>query len=500
MRYLLTNAEMRQADGYTIEKQGVPSLVLMERAGEALACEAVKLAPTGKIACVCGGGNNGGDGFVCARLLREQDRQVDVVCYAEKFSNDCLINLQKWEAVGGVKKLLDGEYALIVDCLYGTGFRGSLQGKDEEIVKAVNARRRMGLKVLSADVPSGLCGNNGRALGTAVQADVTLCIGEVKTGTLLNDGLDFCGEVKRVDIGICLPDTGYAVETMAADICKLLPMRKRNAHKGSFGRAAIVGGGIEYTGAAYLSAAACLRSGVGYTLLYTPSQCLPYYILKSPELILKSSNEGGMYAFNEEIMASLLGCDAVAFGMGMGVSNEVYKGIAYLLERYKGKLIIDADGLNSLAQSDKTQLKQLLLNKKCDVLLTPHVKEFSRLSSLSVEEILDNPIACAKQLAQEWKVNILLKNATTVITDGMRVSVNATGNSGQAKGGSGDVLSGLLAGLCASGLSGYDSAVAGAWLAGKAAEYAEKDLGVYAMLPSDVIRYFGKAFAEISQS
>ena len=278
---------------------------------------------------------------------------------------------------------------------------------------------------------------------------------------------------------------------------ELLPARKRDSHKGSYGRAAIVAGSIEYTGAAYLSAAACLRSGAGYTTLFAPRDILYLYALKSPEILLKPSNEGSRYAFNEEIMQTLLGYESIAFGMGMGVSEEVFKGAAYLLKHYEGRLILDADGLNSIAAfGGVSDFK----DKKCDVVLTPHVKEFSRLSGLSVEEILENGASLARQFAKDHGVALLLKNAFSVVTDGERVFLNATGNSGQAKGGSGDVLAGVLAGLCAQGATAFDGATLAAYLVGKAAELACPDFGEYSLTASELIAYLPRAFLFVTEN
>lgn len=281
------------------------------------------------------------------------------------------------------------------------------------------------------------------------------------------------------------------------DVKALLPKRKRNSHKGSYGRAAIVAGSIEYTGAAYLSAAACLRSGAGYTTLFVPSEILPHYVLKAPEILLKSSNEGSRYVLNEEIMGQVCAYDAVAYGMGMGVSQSVAEGAAWLLAHYQGKLVLDADGLNSLSVYQKEGLSALFKNAKCDVVLTPHVKEFSRLSGLSVEEILRGEIACAQAFAKENSVTLLLKNAASVLTDGVRVWVNLTGNSGQAKAGSGDVLSGVLAGLCAQGANAFDGACAAAFLCGRAAEIAAKSVGEYSLTATDCIACLGEAFLSV---
>ena len=500
--YLLTNKQMREADVYTITEQGVPSLLLMKKAGRALAAQAMELAPDGKIVCLCGGGNNGGDGFVCARVLRGNGRDVAVVCVAESFSADCRVNMEKWTAEGG-ETLTDipDDCALIVDCLYGTGFHGVLSGEDERLVSKAVLLRKQGCKILSADIPSGINGDNGCAEGVAIFADYTLCIGELKTGVFLGDGIDHAGKISRADIGICLPrKEEYAVLVNRELMEKCLPKRKRNSHKGTYGKAAIVAGSVDYTGAAYLAAAACLRSGCGYTALFVPEALLPQYYLRLPEVLLKSTNEGGRYAFNAEKMRQLLVYDAIAYGMGMGESEEVARGAAWLISNYEGRLVLDADALNSLARYGQEGLSSLFHAKKCDILLTPHVKEFSRLFGVKMEELSASGLSFAKECASLYGVNILLKNAVSVLSDGERVAINVTGCSGQAKAGSGDVLSGLIAGLCAMGVSTYKGGMLGAYLTGKAAELAADEVGEYSLTATDVISYLGRAFLHIEQA
>lgn len=281
----------------------------------------------------------------------------------------------------------------------------------------------------------------------------------------------------------------------------LLPKRARNTHKGDYGKAAIVAGSWEYTGAAYLSTAACLRSGAGYTALFTPKKLLPYYVLKSPEALLVPLNEGGRVAFKQKNFKKLLDYTAVAYGMGAGTSRAVAKGAAYLLKRYTGKLILDADALNALAKYfTREQIQTLFANKKCDVILTPHGKEFSRLSGESVQTVIKDGLTLAQTYAKTHGCIVLLKGATSVITDGARTLVNRAGTSGQAKAGSGDVLSGVLAGLCASGADVFSAGAAGAYLAGKAAELTARELGAYSMLATDVIARLGKAFLRVTEN
>lgn len=277
------------------------------------------------------------------------------------------------------------------------------------------------------------------------------------------------------------------------EVNRLLPKRKRDSHKGTYGKAAIVAGSLEYTGAAYLSAAACLRSGVGYTSLFLPEGILPYYILKLPEALLVPVCKGDRFVF-EERFEKVLSYDSIAYGMGMGVSKEVAIGASYLLKNYEGKLLLDADGLNSLSVYKKAELFELFKNKKCDVICTPHVKEFSRLTDFSVEEILKDSVSRAREFSEKYNVNLYLKNAVSLLCGKGKTMVIATGNSGQAKAGSGDVLSGLVAGLCASGLSAFDGGAVGGYLVGKAAELAANEIGEYSLVATDLISLLGKAF------
>ena len=501
MKRVLTNAQMREADEYTIRHKGVESELLMERAGRALADSAEKILQNGKVLCVCGGGNNGGDGFICARLLSGRGYEVDVVCIANRFSLDCSVAKEKYVNAGGrvFDGFLDKEYSLVIDCLLGTGFHGSIEGDYAIAVQKINEYKINGAKVLSADIPSGVNGDNGRVETLAVCADATLCLGEYKAGVFLDDGIDYAGKAERADIGIEMPNNGtYATLIEKTDVAKLLPKRKRNTHKGSYGKTAIVGGSVEYTGAPYLSTLACLRAGAGYTTLFVPEKILPYYVLKAPEALLKALRGDDENVLSAENKEEILGYDSVAYGMGMGISKAVAGGVRYLLAKYEGTLVLDADALNSLAKYVKEGERCVLFaNKKCDVVITPHLKEFSRLTGESVEEIKNKGVSAPVAFAEEHDITVLLKNAVSLIAKNEEVFLNASGCAGQAKGGSGDVLSGVIASLCAQGLSAKDGAVAGAYLVGKSAEMACKAQGEYSLTASDTIACLGKAFLSL---
>lgn len=488
---------MREADGYTINGLGTESQTLMERAGKALFEKALQIVGNGNALCVCGGGNNGGDGFICARLLRASGIETDVVCVAERFSADGQTAMGKYLSCGGVllKEFPNKAYSLVIDCLLGTGFKGELSGVYKNAIERINGYKTQGAKVLSADIPSGVNGDNGRVSAVSVNADYTVCLGEYKAGVFLGDGIDCAGEISRADIGISLLNDNYAQLIDKEYVKALLPKRKRNSHKGSYGKAAIVAGSLAYTGAGYLSTLACLRSGAGYTTLFTPKGVLPYYILRAPEALIKPLCDGEYPEFNESVFENLLAYDSIAYGMGMGVTKGVAQGVEYLLKNYQGKLVLDADALNSIALF--TDVNQIFQNKQCDVVLTPHLREFSRLCNLAEEDILQAGMYAPNEFSKEKGVGVYLKNAVSILTDGQRTYLNQTGNSGQAKGGSGDVLSGVIAGLCAQGLSAFDGALVGGYIVGKAAEIVSWKRGEYSLLASDIIDTLGEAFLSV---
>lgn len=504
---IVTTEQMRSADNYTISALEINALELTKRAGAALAEKAIEMLDLrGKrirerVLVVCGGGNNGADGFVCARILTKLGQEANVVFFSKKASAECEESKMRFLQLGG--RILDsvpqGGYALVIDCLLGTGFHGSLTKEMKDAIESINALKKQGAKVLCADIPSGVDGNNGCVSEVAVKADVTLCIGELKAGVYFGDGIDYAGEVARADIGIEFPEGNYATFLNDETVAKTLPHRKRNTHKGDYGRAAIVAGCKDYTGAAYLAMQACLRAGAGYTTLFVPAKLLPQYMLKAPEALLVPLCKGTKLHFDDADLSKLLGYDAIAYGMGMGVSKDVAKGAEYLIENYTGKLVLDADALNSLANYCAKSLNGIFAKKKCEIVLTPHVKEFSRLANKQVPEILADGLFGGVEFAKKYGVNVLLKNAVTTITDGEKIFLNTAGGAGQAKGGSGDVLSGVICSLCACGLSAFDAACVGAYVTGKAARFAMDTYGEYSLTASDTIACLGEAFRDIQK-
>lgn len=467
MEYVLINARMRESDGFTISG-GVPSTELMRRAGVALADEVAAVAGTKEgreILVVCGTGNNGGDGYVCAEELRKRGFDVSVFALSGKLSFDC--EREKNVYKGRYFEHIRG--SIIVDCIFGTGLAREISG---EIAKVIDEINSSGAFVISADIPSGLS-DCGKPLGRAVKADRTVAIAEFKMGHFLNDGLDFCGKLVKKDIGITLPEevknTG-AVVYGDEDLKRFFPNRRRNTHKGTYGTANIIAGSEKYIGAAALAAGAALKSGCGLVKLTTEDRVKFALAAKYPQVIFTDGFD--------------LTATAIAIGMGSGVSEAFYKKSVYLLENYNGTLVIDADGLNSLSKYGADILK----NRKCEVVLTPHIKEFSRLAKISVEEITADPIGRAKAFAKEYGVTLVLKSATTVITDGERTVLNVRGTTALAKGGSGDMLAGYLCGTLARGLSAFDAAVVAPYVLGVSAEIVSGERTDFCATAYDIIK------------
>lgn len=284
----------------------------------------------------------------------------------------------------------------------------------------------------------------------------------------------------------------------AADIKNMLPRRMKNSNKGDYGRVAIVAGGARYSGAAVLAAQGALSGGAGYTALCVPEKLVFPLMGKLPEALLLPLSRGREWKFSAKRCAKILPYRAIAAGMGMGNTKQTAKVVGFFLQRYTGKLLIDADGLNALsAYFGATNVKRAFLQKKCEVLLTPHPAEFSHLTGLPLQQVLENAETEVQKYAAENGVTVLLKGASgamSIIGDGTRAYYNATGNSGQAKGGSGDTLSGLICSLSASGASLFEAACAGAYLAGKAAEIAVQTTGEYSLTASKEAEYIGAAF------
>ncbi|MDE6504318.1 MAG: NAD(P)H-hydrate dehydratase [Clostridia bacterium] len=460
----LTTAQMRFADEYTVNA-GIPAEELMCRAGLAIADEVQKKATeltAPEILVVCGCGNNGGDGYVCAQELKNRGLSVQVYAFDGNYSFDCKREKERYN--GGYSNDICG--SIIVDCIFGTGLSRDVSGEFADFIDKIN---NSGAYIVSADIPSGINGDNGLVMGSAVKANLTVAVAEYKAGMFLNDGLDFCGEIIKKDIGIICPQENYASVNFS-DNKSWYPKRKRNSHKGTYGSANLIAGSNRYIGAAALAAEAALKSGCGYVKLSTTERVTSALAVKLPQVI---------YLTEADVCS-----DAIAVGMGCGASKELYAQIKKLLSEYGGKLIIDADGLNAIAKYGVGILKR----KNCNVIITPHIKEFSRLTGIEINKIEANPVEIAQNFAREYNITVLLKSAASIITDGQKTVINTFGCSALAKGGSGDMLSGFLCGTLARGLDIFNGAVCSAQTLGFAAEIAAEEKTEYCTTAKDILK------------
>lgn len=470
--------EIKSAEEEMIKKTSATQL--MRSAAEALAetvSRAMKEKRFSDVLFVCGGGNNGGDGFCAAQILFEQGKDVAVLCLSRKFSRECAEMAARYrgELFGRIPRR---RFALIVDCVLGTGIKSAPEGDAATLIRFISDS---GAYVISCDLPSGLT-ENGIALSPCVKADETLSLGGLKSALCLADGADVAGKISVADLG--LEPKGGAELYESADIKAFFPKRKSHVHKGNFGCAEIFAGGAVYSGAAFLSASACLKSGVGYTRLSAVDPLYSNAIGKLPACVLREFRG---------IDGEMLSADCIAMGMGAGVNERVYAYLVEILPKYTGTLVLDADALNALSEYGT----EILKTKSCRVIITPHPREFSRLLGLSTAETLSRAAELCKSFSEEYGVVVVLKNNRTLIAEGNRLAVNLTGTPALAKGGSGDVLTGLIAGTCARGVSPFESACVSSYLLGKAGELAESELGEYSVDASDVVRWIPKAILSL---
>lgn len=497
MKEVVSVATMRKSDELTINS-GVSGVNLMQRAGKSILDVMLSKFDLKNrvIYIISGKGNNGGDGYALAVELQNKGYDYNVIKLGEVSETSMnfysKIPDDKFIEFNNTIKLDDK--AIIVDCIFGTGFKGKVKEDYRLVIDWINNSNAY---VISADIPSGLNGDNGQG-DICVKADCTVAIQGLKSGYYLSDGKDNTGEIIPQDIGInMLSDNINIIEDN--DIAKLLKIRKHNSNKGSYGRVTIVGGCENYIGACKLAnlGLSSLTAGAGLNTLATTKSVINYigeYVCESTLLSMAESN--GKMIFDKVNLDKIISNSAViVLGMGMGDDHaENNKIIEYILQNFDGKLIIDADGLNSIAK-DINKLR----NKSCEVALTPHPKEMSRISGKSVEEIMDSPIESAKQFAKKYSCTVLLKGASTVVTDGEKVYLTVNGTPAQSKGGSGDVLSGVISAFAVDN-NLIDACWGGSHLCAMACNNLTEDYSVYGVLPSQVAREISRIYKSMDKS
>jgi len=513
MQQIVSAEEMRWCDESTIKAYGVPGLLLMENAGHAVV-EAIKqkYSPleTKIVLVVCGKGNNGGDGFVVARLLSNVCGRIIILLMTSpsELKGDAKTNyliLQKFAGKSSHKIMLHryskkllvslSKPDLIVDAMFGTGFTGSVRKPNADVIDWIN---KQGTQIIAVDIPSGVNGTTGVVENCAVRADRTVTFGMIKSGLLCNQGLESAGSLVLADIGIPNSMTKdkrlktFLVEQ--GDVQRAVPIRPMHAHKYSVGKVLVLAGSKGLTGAAALCCTSAMKAGAGAVILGTPEPVYSILARKLTEVMtfpLPATNDGSL-SLNalDGIRAKLSWADVLIIGPGLSQNLETQQLIIKLLIECRGKVLLDADGLNAIAMNGISRLR----SAHAQFILTPHVGEFSRLTGMPHIEVEHNRIEAARVLAKQIGATIVLKGVPTITAskDG-NCFLNSTGNPGMATAGSGDVLSGIIAGLWAQGMPDEEAAYAGVYLHGVSGDLAAKKLGERSLLAHDLIDYLPAA-------
>ena len=514
---ILTAAQMREADRYTIDEIGIPSLVLMENAGRQVVAAieaAYETQLDGRVAVLCGRGNNGGDGFVVARTLLQRgiDTSVFVIGALSEVRGDARTNLDILGRLGVTVVEIGDEQAwelhfseisqcsLIVDAIFGTGLKSAVAGMMETIIADVNASD---IPIVSVDLPSGMSADTPDLVGDCVDASLTVTLAAPKLPLVLPPGEAYAGDVVIADIGI--PHEviesldGPHVELLTPEQLRgLVGPRAADSHKGDFGRLTIVAGSTGKTGAAHLAAMGALRSGAGLVTVATPRCCVPVVASMSPVyMTLDLPDESGTVTADGVEALLELTHDVVACGPGLGRTPQVAAFVRGLLDRATVPLVLDADALTVLAEDPG----RLTGREDRDVILTPHPGEMARLIGASIADVQANRIEVATDFATTHRVYVVLKGHRTVIaTPDGHAYINPTGNPGMATGGSGDVLTGMIAAWLAQLLDAEAACRLAVFLHGAAGDMSEASEGQVGMIATDLLDHLGGALKGLIES
>ena len=490
---------MKAADQYTIQKLEVPSLELMEHAAQAcvqvLEDEKVDLS---HVCVVCGSGNNGGDGFAIARILQNNRYSVETFCVGnpEHYTEETQEQMHRLQECGG--KITYGmpqedSYSVIIDAVFGVGLIRKVEGRYRQVIEQMNRMR--GTK-FAVDIPSGLSATTGCILGCAFKADYTVTFQLKKIGLELSQGRTMAGRVIVPDIGIStdsICEDQEIVRTAGKDIYrKMLPDRPEDSNKGTYGRLLVIAGSKGMAGAAYLNAHAAYMTGAGLVRIYTSSDNREILQTLLPEAIITTYEEYN----KEELLSLLTWADSVCIGSGLGMSRLSEKILKTGIEYVKVPCLIDADGLNLLAEN-KNYLNQMAERR---FVITPHMKEMSRLTGTPVEELKADRIQILKDFISRYRITCVLKDSRTLIASEEKgIRMNLTGNSAMAKAGSGDVLAGVISGWMVQGKEAEDAAELGTYIHGLSGDLAKFEKGVYSVMARDLIEYISKALMKLEE-
>jgi hydroxyethylthiazole kinase-like uncharacterized protein yjeF len=481
--------QMRATDRWAIQEQGVPSLQLMETAGRAVAEAAAEAAGAGRAAIVCGKGNNGGDGLVAARALREMGFEVDALLLGpgDQLSEDARANLERAGSgrqvgVGELPAALDGA-GVIVDAIFGTGFAGAPRDPARSAIDAINDADA---PVVATDIASGVNASTGEVEGKAVGADVTVTFHAPKLGHWIAPGKEHTGKLRVAPIGI---PGGPPVESTAGligtRVLELAPHRVAGSTKFSSGQVVVVGGSRGLTGAVCLSALGAIRSGAGYATVAVPADLESIFEIKLTEVMSLgcASRDGRLRpAASEQILGATERAACVVLGSGMGREQGTQRLARELTQRIRAPLVLDADGLNAHAGRVES-----LADRDQPLVLTPHEGEMGRLLDRDSSEIKAKRLDSARETAERSGAIVLLKGDDSIVADGDRVAVNAVSSPQLATAGTGDVLTGVIAALIARGLEPFAATCAAVVAHSRAGRVAGERVGHDSVIAGDVV-------------
>lgn len=491
-------------------RQGMSFTDMMENAGIACfkeICSIIGNSDKKNITVLCGSGKNGGDGFVIARHLHNAGFKVNVILtcglpkaeeavemFTKVYSDNIIISDYAKSITQCEAEIKKSD--VIVDCIFGIGFRGALRGNSLLAVRCANAADAV---KISVDIPSGLEGNSNVVIGEYFNADFTLAVTCKKPVHVLKPTADYCGEVRVVDIGFS-QECYETVDCLfnSADVAFVkgsLPARHLETNKGTYGKLLSICGSMPMQGAAVLCANAAVKSGVGLLTCAFPQKAYPAIASKLTEPLMLALPDDDNGFLSEEsipfILSKLFQSTAVVIGCGLGVTDSTKKVVEAVIKNAKCPIIIDADGLNILSENI-----DILKTAVAPMVLTPHPGEMSRLLSKSIVEIQQNRVSACKELSLKTGAVVLLKGCNTVICRGEEVYINPTGNQGMAKGGSGDVLSGIIGSFLAQGMDALKSAVCAAYIHGYSGDCLAKEYSLTGMTPTMMIDALPKLFSK----
>jgi ADP-dependent NAD(P)H-hydrate dehydratase / NAD(P)H-hydrate epimerase len=518
---VLTAAQMREVDRLSTERYAIPGAQLMENAGARFVEALLSFVPDiarQRIAIVCGKGNNGGDGFVIARLLHERSAKPAVILCGEpaEVRGDAAHSLRRFQRDGGelrharnaqewaAAKEAVASANIIIDALFGTGMRGAVEGWLAEVIADVN-RVHPAARVFAVDIPSGLSSDEGRIAGPAIDADATITFTAPKLGQLLHPASEKVGRLVVAAIG----SPASLVEQCSdshlrwlepSEFAQFRLHRKAAANKGNFGHVLVIAGSLGKTGAAVMAGTAALKAGAGLATVATPDICVPVVGAHSPELMtapLPATDTGSISCVQDSRFTELLhGKTILAMGPGLGTHPETQEFVRTVVRDVSTPLVLDADGLNAFDEHDG----ELAAHRAAQIAITPHPGEMARLANISTQNVQADRIRVAEKAAHDFNATVVLKGHETVIAapDG-RTWINSTGNPGMAKGGSGDVLTGMAAGILAqhAGTDWSKAVCLAVYLHGLAGDLAAEQRGEISLMASDIIHAIPEAYEKL---